>query len=108
MARFDLGLTEAEFGWITPRLMDALYRRNVQAKRLERFPFGVLASVFANFGFCAPKKPLRPEDFGFGIEARRAPMTTKLSVEDVAAQWRVFLAPRKVKAPEGAEEDDAQ
>ena len=48
---------------MTPRLVHALCKRQLEQLRREEVLVGILAATTANFSFSPPKKSLRPEDF---------------------------------------------
>jgi hypothetical protein len=63
IARHDLHLTSEEFLDMTPRMLQALCRRDLIAMQRNELLVGILASTVANFGFARPDQPLKPEDF---------------------------------------------
>lgn len=63
MARFDLGLTDGEFGLLTPLLFDALLKRKRSAEVQAWLRTGTVAAMVANFSMGAPEKALKPRDF---------------------------------------------
>ena len=99
IARYDLGLTEADFYWITPAQLRALYDRHAQAREHLELLTGILASVTVNFGFCHPEKPMVPVDF-MPTRRARANAADRELPEDVKTellrrQWRALAAAPK-------------
>lgn len=58
-----MGIADAEFWRITPRQLGLLAKRFEGRQKREDLLVGLLASVTANYSFCAPKEPLCPADF---------------------------------------------
>lgn len=48
---------------MTPRQVYALRLRQEQKMQREELLVGILASTFANFSFCRPDRPIKPESF---------------------------------------------
>jgi hypothetical protein len=96
-----LGLSETEFWRTTLGQLHALHRQRAQARERQELVAGVLASVVANFSMVAPKKPLKPSDFGLGPwrgSSRRKPAGE--TVDDVFASrnvWRTLCGKPPVK-----------
>jgi hypothetical protein len=61
-----------EFWRLSPIKFDAIYRRHAQAREHLELLAGIVASVMANFSMGAPKKALRPSDFGLGPKPKTA------------------------------------
>lgn len=62
-ARYDLGLSEAEFWKLTGKQLSHLIRRHKGSQDRQQLLVGLLASVTANYSMCRPKEPLVPADF---------------------------------------------
>jgi hypothetical protein len=48
---------------MTPRMMHALRKRQLEHMQREELLVGMIASTTANFGFCRPENPISAEDF---------------------------------------------
>lgn len=81
----DLGLTDEQFGEITPRQLQLLWDRKEQHRKHERRLFGLVASITAMFSANPPKNPLGPDDF---FRRRRPKRDTD---EEITARNRAFL-----------------
>lgn len=62
MARYDLGLSSAEFYSLQPRQLDALISRYERDKHGTEFLFAQLGCLVANFSQARPKEPIEPRD----------------------------------------------
>lgn len=62
-ARYDLGLSEAEFWSSTPRQIQYLDKRYAQRLEREEFYSAQVSSTICNNGFKQYKEPIRPADF---------------------------------------------
>jgi hypothetical protein len=92
VALVDLRIPLAEFWGLTPLELDAFHRRYAQAREEDQLLFGILASSIVNFSFYAPKKPVKPSDFGLGPRPQKArSQSSALSEQDIAEQWRLFF-----------------
>lgn len=90
-ARIDLGLTDRQFGALTPRLFYLLLDRHREDREHTSLMFGVVAATVANFSDRAPEKMLRPGDF-FGIaEPKEDKPVRRLSKQAIADRLRGFL-----------------
>lgn len=63
IARFDLGLSDKEFGAITPAMLDALLRRKQAREQQEFLRTGIVAAAIINFSMSPPKEPVSARDF---------------------------------------------
>jgi len=65
IARYDLGLSDADFRLMTLRQFIGLYDRHLERRNHEDMRFGILCATAANFsmGKDPDKPPLRPQDF---------------------------------------------
>jgi hypothetical protein len=63
IARQELRLSDDEWLEMTPRMLYALRKRQIEQLQREELLVGILASTSANFSFCRPEKPLTPELF---------------------------------------------
>jgi hypothetical protein len=61
--RYDLALSDAEWLNMTPRMLHALRKRQIQHQQREELLNGLVCSTTANFSFCRPDKALNPEVF---------------------------------------------
>jgi hypothetical protein len=90
-----LGVSEPDFWALTPRQLNALTKRWRARWDAERYLFGMLASVTANFSFCHPKEPYSPADFmpGYKRDSER-----ELPADDnsIARKIHSILAPRSI------------
>jgi len=58
-----LRLSDDEWLEMTPRMLHALRKRQIEQLQREELLVGIIASTSANFSFCAPETALRPESF---------------------------------------------
>lgn len=63
IARHDLKLSDDEWLDMTPRMLHALRKRQIEQMQREELLVGIIASTTANFSFCRPERPLNPEIF---------------------------------------------
>lgn len=63
MARFDLQLTEEEFGELTPGLFEALVTRKQAADKADYARAGIVAAAVINHSMSPPEKAVHPLDF---------------------------------------------
>jgi hypothetical protein len=88
IARQDLRLGDDEWLEMTPRMLHALRKRQIEQMQREELLVGILASTTANFSFCAPEKPLHPEIF---MLHPLPPQPTKpVTGEDIMAAFSMF------------------
>jgi hypothetical protein len=83
IARFDLRLSDNEFGSFTPHLFDLLLQRKQAADRLEYYRTGIIAAAVVNFSMGRPEKPMSPLDFVPGVKKKDFDLST-MSPEDQA------------------------
>lgn len=98
-AIYDVGLTEQAFWRLTLPQIDALFDRCEQSRERSELPFGIVAATVANHGFRVYKRPVQPQDFGFGSHesvARASASGPTLSVHAQCGAWRTVAT---VKAP---------
>jgi hypothetical protein len=62
-ARFDLGLSDEDFGKLNFALFHALLKRKQAADREEFLRAGIVAAAVINFSMGAPNTPVDPRDF---------------------------------------------
>jgi hypothetical protein len=48
---------------MTPRMMHALRKRQIDQMQREEILVGIIASTTANFGFCRPENPISAESY---------------------------------------------
>lgn len=93
-ARYDLGLSTAEFYDLTPRqfslLMDAHKRRLIHAEMIGAF---TTAGVI-NFSFAPPQKPVLPKEFmpNFRAEQEPVPENVQAYSEEEIVDWHARIA----------------
>jgi hypothetical protein len=63
IARQELRLSDEEWLEMTPRMLHALRKRQIEQMQREEMLVGIVSATTANFSFCAPTQPLRPESF---------------------------------------------
>lgn len=63
IGRFDLGLTDAEFGKLNPALFQALLNRKQEQDKKEFLQTGMIAAAVINFSAGHPEKPVSVMDF---------------------------------------------
>lgn len=63
MARYDLGLSDEDFGDLTYALFEALIKRLEEGERNRYLHTGILATSVINTSFCRPDNPVKVEDF---------------------------------------------
>jgi hypothetical protein len=63
IARYELRLSDDEWLEMTPRMLHALRKRQIEQLQREELLVGIIASTSANFSFCKPEQPLSPELF---------------------------------------------
>jgi hypothetical protein len=78
---------------MTPRQLSAFAERLDRRQEREELLVGLLASVTANFSFCAPREPLCAADF---VPGRKRSKPPELSEEEIAVQIDSILRPRAI------------
>lgn len=63
IARYDLGLTEAEFWDLTPAQFVALNKRHLIHRQMDDYRSGVIAAVMCNLHRSKDSPALQPSDF---------------------------------------------
>jgi hypothetical protein len=84
-ARFHLGLTDREFGELTPRQFALLMDRHREKVDLDKTLAGIVASAVANFGYCRPKEALQPADFVGGPRQKKPRVSKKQQTQNLRA-----------------------
>ena len=109
MARLDFGLTDDEFGNMTPYQFEGLLDRHKQRMDREELLNGILASTVANCGFARPEEPVAPRDFMPSQMGKPPEAMERMTAEDfsramhrVAAGINAGLAARNGKKAESA------
>lgn len=95
MARYDLGLSDEEFGDLTYGLLEALVDRLREDQRKEYLRVGVVAAAVINSGFCRPEKPVKPTDFvpGLGDEG---PDLSRMTPAEQEKYWLGQFAKKSI------------
>ena len=86
---------------MTPRLIYALRKRQIERMQREELLVGILAATSANFSFCKPETPLSPESFMLHPLARPVEVEASTPGERLAAafgQLAAQLGPAASKA----------
>lgn len=89
IARQELRLSDDEWLEMTPRMLHALRKHQIEQLQREELLVGIIASTSANFSFCKPEHPLSPELFmlhPFPQQPPPPPMTG----EEIMAAFRNF------------------
>jgi hypothetical protein len=86
-ARVRLGLTDDEFGSLTPRQLRQLLDEYGERLEEQKILFGLVAAMVANCSAHPPEKPIQPMDFFLGAKKERA---VRQSPQSIAAT-RSFL-----------------
>jgi hypothetical protein len=88
IARQELRLSDDEWLEMTPRMLHALRKRQIERLQREELLVGIIASTSANFSFCRPDKPLSPEIFMLHPFPYQPPKP--LTGEDIMAAFASF------------------
>ena len=62
-ARYTLGLSESEFWDSTPRSLDYLADRLIEARKREDWQVALVVSTIVNVSMARPKDGVKPEDY---------------------------------------------
>ena len=76
MARYDLGISDTEFGELTPHLFDLLLQRKQAQDKQEYYRAGIIAAAVVNFSMGHPDKPVSPMDFVPGVKKKDFDLST--------------------------------
>ena len=87
-ARYDFGLSDADFLNMTPRMFDAIRKRHTRQMVREERLVGIIASHIVNWSLGAPKKPRDAEDYVFTERVR--PLAKPKRVQTPDEQWDVM------------------
>ena len=63
LARYDLQLSDEEFGELSPRQFHWLLKRKERETEHRELLNGIVAAAVVNFSFSAPDKQAEPKDF---------------------------------------------
>lgn len=96
IARFDLGLTDKEFGKLTLKKFEALLDRKMEADKRERLNFGIVAAMIYN---CAPfadekREPMKATDFVPGMRIEQD--LSKMSPEEQKQYFMNMFTAKKM------------
>lgn len=91
-ARIRLGLSDREFGAITPRRLRILLDEEEAAREESRLLFGVVAAAVANFSMGRGDRVLTPQDFVGGHPGR--PKVERIDRKASNERIRAFLMSR--------------
>lgn len=96
IARQELGLTDEEWLEMTPRMLHALRKRQIEQLQREELLVGIISATSANFSFCKPERPLSPEVFMLHPFPPQPPK--QLTGEDIMAAFKNFPKTKQVAA----------
>lgn len=88
-ARIRLGLTDKEFGELTPRRLRLLLDEYGEQREELKLLFGVVSATVANFSDGRPETPLRPSDFFAAKPKYEKPK--RINRQAVANKIRMFV-----------------
>jgi hypothetical protein len=88
IARYELRLSDDEWLEMTPRMLHALRKRQLEQLQREELLVGIIASTSANFSFCKPEDPLSPELFMLHPFPQQP--IKPLTGEDIMAAFSIF------------------
>lgn len=94
MARFDLGLSDEEFGDLSYAQFEALIDRKKRADRLWWIHTGTLATAIINFSERAPERRVKVTDFLADEESEVD--ISKLSAEEQATHFMNLFAKQTI------------
>jgi hypothetical protein len=95
----DLHLTDADWLDMTPRMLHALRKKQLEQMQREELLVGILAATSANFSFCRPERPMRPESFmlhPFKADALTQPSEHRVTGEDIMAAFAHIPKRRRI------------
>ena len=84
LARYDLGLSDEEFGDLTYAMFEALLERHKADERRKFIRAGIIATQVVNFSMCAPDEKAKIMDFV--PEEKEEVNLLKLTPEEQAAR----------------------
>ena len=82
IGRYDLGLSDEDFGSLTPALFEALLIRRTAETKQDYLRSGIVAAAVINSSMAAPKEPVHPIEFVPGETKPEEPDLTTLSPEE--------------------------
>ncbi len=85
-ARYDLGLTDAEFWRLTPRQYAALLKRHHHKVEHDEYMLAEIISKTVNFSFCHPEHPTKTIDFMPSMRGKK--VSQAQTIERLKAQFR--------------------
>jgi hypothetical protein len=89
----DLGVPEERFWAMSPRQLGLLTDRFERRQQREELLVGLLASVTANYSFCAPKEPLSATDFVFSKRSELEDMSDEACATRINATLMTVAVP---------------
>ena len=90
IGRYDLGLTDDEFGVLTPGLLEALLDRKQAESKQDYFRTGLISAAVINTSMAAPKRPVSALDFVPGEKPKEKDLSTMTGEEaeaEILAQF---------------------
>ena len=104
-----MGLTDDEFGNLTPYQFEGLLDRHKQRMEREELLMGIVASTVANTGFARPEEPVAPKDFMPSQLGKTGEDSERMTAEEfsramhrVAAGINAGISARNGKSAESA------